>query len=303
LSSGNGGKVLPLSEAIEKFVRDGDSVALGGWVIARCVIAAVHELIRQKKKDLAIYQGLSGLDTDLLVGAGCVSHLVTAGGTLDAFGLLNRVNDAFAKGKLTIENNSALGMATRFLAGSLGLPFLPCRTILGSEIMRDLVNAKAAVEATCPFTGENLVLLKALKPKVAIIHVQRADKEGNAQIDGPVWDTQAMAGSAEQILLTTEELVEESELANNPERTIIPSYNVSSVSVVSFGAHPTSCYRYYDYDSYQLKIYSDASSNSEKFERYVRENVLEHDEFQSYLDSVCPKARREKLRAEPRRGY
>ncbi len=296
-------KVLPLSEAIRKFVQDGDSLALGGWVITRCVVAGVHELIRQRKKNLTICQGLSGFDTDLLVGAGCVTHLITAGGTLDAFGLLNRVNDSFAKGKLTVENNSALGMATRFLAGSLGLPFLPVRAILGSEIMQDLSKTKAAAEISCPFTRQNVVLLKALNPKAAMIHVQRADKEGNAQIDGPVWDSRDMAGSAERILLTTEELVPGSELAKNPERTIIPGFNVASVSLVPFGAHPTSCYRYYDYDSEQLKIYSKASTDDNKFEKYVSENVLGHDEFQSYLNEVCPQARREELRAKPGRGY
>lgn len=296
-------KVLSVSEAIRRFVQDGDSVALGGWVIARCVIAAVHELIRQEKKNLTVCQGLSGLDTDLLVGAGCVSRLITAGGTLDAFGLLNRVNDAFSKGKLAVENNSALGLATRFLAGSLGLPFLPSRAIMGSAIMDDLNNAKAAAEMKSPFNGENVILLKALNPRIAIIHVQRADKNGNAQIDGPIWDSQAMAGSAECILLTTEELVDESEIAKNPERTIIPAFKVASVSLVPFGAHPTSCYRYYDYDADQLKIYSEASADADKFEKYIEENVLAHDHFQNYLDGVCPKDRREELKAKPGRGY
>ncbi len=297
-------KVLPLSEAIRKFIRDGDVLALGGWIITRCVVAAVHELIRQRKKELTIFQGLSGLDTDLLVGAGGVRRLVTSAGTLDAFGLLNRVNDLSSAGKLVVENNTALGMATRFLAGSLGLPFLPTRSILGSTIMRDLRDdSKAAVEMKCPFTGESLALLKALNPKTAIIHVQRADKDGNAQIDGPVWDTQAMAGAADQILLTTEEIVDKKEITKNPERTIIPAFKVASVSLAPFGAYPTSCYRYYDYDAEQLRSYAEASVDAIKFEKYVRENVLAYYDFESYLKSVCPQTRREQLRAKPGRGY
>lgn len=296
-------KVLPLSEAIRKFVRDGDVVALGGWIITRCVVAAVHELIRQRKKELTIFQSLSGLDTDLLVGAGNVRRLVTSAGTLDAFGLLNRVNDLSSAGKLVVENNTALGMATRFLAGSLGLPFLPTRSVLGSTIMRDLRDNAAAIEMKCPFTGENLALLRALNPKTAIIHVQRSDKDGNAQIDGPVWDTQAMAGAADQILLMTEVIVEKTEITRNPERTIIPAFKVASVSLATFGAYPTSCYRYYDYDAEQLRSYSKASVDADKFEKYVRENVLAYDDFEGYLDSVCPQTRREQLRAKPGRGY
>ena len=296
-------KVLPLSEAIRKFVEDGDSLALGGWVITRCVVASVHELIRQKRKNLTIYQGLSGLDTDLLVGAGCVSRLVTSGGTLDAFGLLNRVNDAFSKGKLLVENNSALGMATRFLAGSLGLPFLPTRAILGSTIMHELEETKAGVEMKCPFTGESVVLLKALNPKTAIIHVQRADKDGNAQIDGPVWDSQAMAGAADKILLTTEELVERAQITNSPERTIIPAFKVASVSVVPYGAYPTSCYKYYDYDAEQLRNYSEVALDADVFEKYVKEKVLAYVDFQSFLDAACPYPRREEIKARSGRGY
>jgi glutaconate CoA-transferase, subunit A len=297
-------KVIPLSEAIRKFVEDGDTIALGGWVVTRCAVASVHELIRQGRKNLTVHQGLSGLDTDLLVGAGCVSRLVTAGGTLDAFGLLNRVNYVFSKGKLEVENNSALGMATRFLAGSLGLPFLPTRSMLGSSIMQDLVdNAKTAVEMKDPFTGETVLLLKALNPKTAIIHVQRADKDGNAQIDGPVWDSQAIAGAADKIMLTTEELVEKEEITKSPERTIIPAFKVESVSTVPFGAHPTSCYKYYDYDAPQLRLYSESSSDTDKFEKYVRENVLAHENFHSYLDAVCPPERREALKAKSGRGY
>jgi glutaconate CoA-transferase, subunit A len=296
-------KILPLSEAMRNFVRDGDTIALGGWIITRCVVASVHELIRQRKKDLTIFQGLSGLDTDLLVGAGGVRRLVTSAGTLDAFGLLNRVNELSSAGKLVVENNTALGMATRFLAGSLGLPFLPTRSSLGSAIIRDLLDAKVAVEMRCPFTGESLALLRALNPKTAIIHVQRADKDGNAQIDGPLWDTQAMSGAADQIILTTEEIVDRTEIAKNPERTIIPAFKVASVSLVPFGTYPTSCYRYYDYDAEQLRSYSEISGDRDKFEKYVRENILECDDFQGYLDRVCPPARREELLAKQERGY
>lgn len=297
------GKVIPLSEAIRTSVDDGDTIALGGWIVTRCVVAAVHEMIRQSKKNLTVCQGLSGLDTDLLVGAGCVSRLITSGGSLDAFGLLSRVNAAFSSGRLRIENNTNLGMASRFLAGSLGLPYLPTRSILGSSILHDLEEADSAVETKCPFTGQSLVLLRALNPKTAIIHVQRADEEGNAQVDGPIWDTQNMAGAAERVILTAEQIVDKSDITKNPERTIIPAFRVKSVSHVPFGSYPTSCYRYYDYDSDQLKAYSESAADQEKFDSYIRDNVMAFGDFESYLDSVCPPDRRERLKARPGRGY
>lgn len=297
------GKLIPLREAISNLVDDSDIIALGGFVITRSVVAAVHELIRQRKMNLTVCQSLSGFDTDLLVGAGNVKRLITGGGSLDAFGRLNRVNELSVTGKLEVEENSNLGMVTRFLAGSLGLPFLPTRSLLGSSILEDLNRTNAAVEMKSPFTGEPVVLLRALTVKTAIIHAQRADEDGNAQILGPSWDTQTMVGSAERVILTAEEIVDKSEFKKAPERTLIPSFKVASVSLVPFGSYPTSCYQYYDYDGEHLREYSAVSANSDKFDRYLRDNVLAHDDFEGYLNARCPPPRRELLRAKTGRGY
>jgi glutaconate CoA-transferase, subunit A len=298
-----GGKILPLRDAIQKFVGDGDTIALGGWVITRCAVAAVHELIRQRKKSLTVCQGLSGFDTDLLVGGGSVRRLITAGGSLDAFGRLNRINEMSVAGKLEVEENSALGMASRFLAGSLGVPFMPTRGLLGSSILDGLLAKTDAVVEKSPFAGEQVVLLRALTVKTAIIHVQRADEEGNAQVLGPLWDTQPIAGSAERVLLTAEEIVPSSKIKESPERTLIPAFKVASVSLVPFGSHPTSCYEWYDYDAEHLREYSEASKNAESFDDYLRDRVLGHETFESYLNACCPPARRETLRAKAGRGY
>ena len=298
-----GGKILPLRDAIQKFVGDGDTIALGGWVIARCAVAAVHELIRQRRKDLTLCQGLSGFDTDLLVGAGSVRRLITAGGSLDAFGRLNRVNEMSVAGKLEVEENSALGMASRFLAGSLGIPFMPTRGLLGSSILDGLLAKSDAVVEDSPFAGGRVVLLRALTVKTAIIHVQRADEEGNAQVLGPLWDTQPIAGSAERVVLTAEEIVPSSKIRESPERTLIPGFMVASVSLVPFGSHPTSCYQWYDYDAEHLREYSELSKSAGGFDGYLKERVLSHETFEGYLDACCPPARRETLRAKAGRGY
>lgn len=298
-----GGKLLPLRDAISNLIADGDTIALGGWVIARCVVGAVHELIRQRRKGLTVCQGLSGFDTDLLAGAGCVKRLVTAGGSLDAFGRLNRINELSAAGELEVEENSALGMASRFLAGSLGIPFMPTRGLLGSSILESLEADSSAAVENSPFTGERVVFLRALTVKTAIIHVQRADEEGNAQVLGPLWDTLPIAGAAERVLLTAEEIVPASEIKKSPEKTLIPGFRVASVSLVPFGSYPTSCYQWYDYDAEHLRKYSAASASAGGFDGYLKDNVLRHDGFDGFLDEACPPARREQLRAKAGRGY
>ena len=238
-----------------------------------------------------------------MVGAGSVKRLVTAGGSLDAFGRLNRINELSAAGKLEVEENSALGMASRFLAGSLGVPFMPTRGLLGSSILDGLLDRSDAVVEKSPFTGEQVVLLRALRVKAAIIHVQRADEEGNAQVLGPLWDTLPIAGSAERVLLTAEEIVPGSEIKKSPEKTLIPGFRVASVSLVPFGAYPTSCYQWYDYDAEHLRKYSTASMSADSFDGYLKDNVLNHDGFDGFLAAHCPPARMELLRAKGGRGY
>ena len=296
-------KLVPLADAVRNNVKDGDTISLGGWIVARGAVAAVHEIIRQDKKGLTACQGLSGFDVDLLVGAGKVNRLITAGGSLDSFGRLNRINSLYAAGKVEVEENSALGMASRFLAGALGLPFMPIRSLLGSSILQGLEGAKSAAEIKSPFTGESVVLLRAVNANTAIVHVQRADEEGNAQISGPLWDTRQIVGAADKVLLTTEALVANSEIRKAPERTLIPGIKVASVSLVPFGSHPTSCYDLYDYDAEQLRAYVAASSDDASFEKYVQDNILAFDSFEGYLDARCPPSRRERLKAKPGRGY
>ncbi len=298
-------KVIPLAEAIAKFVKDGDHIALGGWVIARCVVAAVHEIIRQRKCNLTVSQGVAGFDTDLLVGSGAVKHLNMSGGSLEDFGRLNRINKKILDREIDVEEYSALAMATRFLAGAMGLPYLPTRSLLGSTILENLQmkNPQVVIKDKCPFTGDSLVLLRALNPQTAIVHAQRADRDGNAQIFGPLWDTKEIVASADRVILTVDEIVEKSEIIHNAEMTVIPSFRVLSVSLVPFAAHPTSCYRLYDYDAQHLRVYAEASADDKTFKEYVKENILAKGSFEEYLESVCPMKRRELLKADWEKGY
>ncbi|HYY88602.1 MAG TPA: CoA-transferase, partial [Chloroflexota bacterium] len=165
-------KVRSLSEAAA-LVCDGDHLALSGFACARNAVAFSHELIREGRRDLTISACILGLDADLLVGAGCVGRVIYGGGSLDRFGQLQRVNEAVEQGRLEVEYTSSLAVCFRYLAGALGLPFMPIKSLLGSDLLTHQPDSRRQLD--CPFTGERLVLLRAIVPDVAVLQVQLAD--------------------------------------------------------------------------------------------------------------------------------
>jgi acyl CoA:acetate/3-ketoacid CoA transferase alpha subunit len=177
-------------------IPDGAHIALGGFAIARNVITVAHELIRQGRRDLTVSQGVAGLDTDLLVGAGAVKHLIIGGGSLDRFGPVHCINRARETGSLLWEDWTSLSLCFRYLAGALGLSFIPIKSLIASEILDRLERGTGAGDVKrmqCPFTGETYVAMRALQPDVSLVHVQVADAEGNCRIDGPRWENEEQA--------------------------------------------------------------------------------------------------------------
>ena len=296
-------KIRPLPEAVG-LIPDGSQVALGGWVITRCSMAFVHEMVRQKKKGLVVSERMGGMDADLLVGAGCVSKLIYPGGSLEpAFGFLNRINDAIVNEEIEAEEYTGTAMCFKYLAGALGLPYMPIKSLLGSDTLASLVSKFASVKvAECPFTGEKLVLLRALNPDYAVIHVQRVDTDGNAWIYGPLWDTKEMAMASKKIIVTAEEIVDPSLTRMDAARTIIPGYRVDVIVHVPYGAHPTAVYKYYDYDAEHIALYAKVARQKETFEKYLEEYVLGVESHECYLRKIGIK-RISELRADPMLGY
>lgn len=177
---------------VVRSIPEGAHIALGGFAIARNVNTIVHELIRQQKKDFTLSQCVMGMDTDLLVGAGLVSRLIVGGGSLDRFGRVNCVNHARETGAVVSIDSTSLSISFAYLAGALGISFIPIKSMLGSELLERLEAGEAADsihKMDCPFTGEPYLLLRAIQPDVALVHVQVADKEGNCQINGPRWES------------------------------------------------------------------------------------------------------------------
>ena len=287
-------------------IPDGSHIALGGFAIARNVIAIVHELIRQKKRNLTVSQGVAGLDTDLLVGAGLVGRLIIGGGSLDRFGLLHCINRARETGSLAFEDWTSLSICFRYLAGALGLSFIPIKSLLASEILERLERSTAQREVSrmkCPFTGEDYLAMTALTPDVSFVHVQSADAEGNCRIDGPRWENEEQAKAARRLIVIAEEIVPTEAIQKEPERTIIPAHRVEAVIHQPFGAHPTAVFRRYDYDAAHLKLYVDHSKRAERIGDYIQNYILSTKNHDAYLEKIGGVRHLEGLKADPVLGY
>jgi len=299
------GKIKTAAEVVAT-VPNGAHLALGGFAIARNPIAIVHELIRQQKRELILSQGVAGMDTDLLVGAGAVARLIIGGGSLDRFGPVHCVNRARESGSMIAEDWTSLSICFRYLAGALGLSFIPIKSLLASEVLDRLergAGADAVARMSCPFTAEHYVALKSLTPDISFVHVQIADEDGNCRIEGPRWDNEEQAKAAKRIIIVAEEIVTTDEIRRAPERTVIPAHRVEAVVHQPFGAHPTSVFGCYDYDAAHLKLYVDHSKHPVRIGQYIDGYIRGSKDHWDYLEKVGGKERLSQLKAERNPGY
>jgi acyl CoA:acetate/3-ketoacid CoA transferase alpha subunit len=297
---------LKTATEVVRTIPDGAQIALGGFAIARSVITVVHELIRQQKKNLTLTQCVMGMDTDLLVGAGLVSRLIVGGGSLDKFGLVQCVNRARASGEVVSLDYTSLSICFSYLAGALGISFIPIKSMLASDVLARLESGPGTEyvrRMNCPFTGEEYVALKALTPDVALVHVQVADEEGNCQIHGPRWENEEQAKAARRVIVITEELAPASLFRQHPARTIIPAHRVEAVIHQPYGAHPTAVYSCYDFDAEHLELYVKHARTAEGVRDYIQKYILSTHDFPEYLEKIGGAAKLGKIKADPVLGY
>lgn len=236
-------KVMSLSEAAA-LVKDGMKVGIGGSTMSRTPMALIWELIRQRRRHLSCSRCIVSTDGDLLFGSGVSDHMITswfAQGIL--WGLSKVMRHHVEKAGKRYDEWSHLSVGMRFRAGAMGVPFMPTRSMLGSDVMRLRPEVK---EMDCPFTGEKVLLVPALNPDVALIHVQRCDAYGNAQIDGLQFMDIDLALAANSVILTTERIVSNDQIRRAPDQTKIPFFCVDAVVEVPYGAAPHECYGLYE---------------------------------------------------------
>jgi glutaconate CoA-transferase, subunit A len=236
-------KVVSLEEAAS-FVHDGDSVGIGGSTMSRTPMGLIWAIIRAKRKMLSCSRCIISSDGDLLYGSGVSDHIITSWfsqGIL--WGVSKVLRHHVESGKARFDEWSHLAMGMRFRAGAMGVPFLPIRSMLGSDVLKQRPEAK---EMTCPFTDEKLLLVPALNPDVALIHVQRCDPYGNAQMDGLQFMDIDLAMAANSVILTTERIVSNDQIRRSPDQTKIPFFAVDAVVELPFGCAPHECYGVYE---------------------------------------------------------
>jgi glutaconate CoA-transferase subunit A len=278
-------KIMPLDEAIRKFVQDGDIVALSSANYNRLAMAAVREIIRQGKKDLTVTKTLCSFEVELLLAANLVKKVISSWTSIGVvWGISKIMRNRVEGGIVEYEEWSNLGINLRFKAAAMGVPFLPTFSMLGS----DLLKQNEAKEITCPYTGVKLVAVPALFPDVAIIHVQRADKYGNAIIDGPTAADPDIARAAKRLIVTAEEIVDINEIRREADKTVIPFFLVDAVVCTPFGSHPYDCYGYYDIDYEHVDSYVNLikTKGIDASQEYLREYVYGVKDHFEYLQKI-----------------
>lgn len=255
-------KLLTLAEIIARFVPDGSQVALGTAQETLTPFAAGHELIRQRKRNLTLIGPISDMLFDQLIGAGCVRKIRAAwvGNVITGSGYNFR--RAVESGAVEMEDHSNLTLAMALRAGAMGVPFMPTRTALGSDLYQTNPNLRTT---TCPFTGDTLTAVAAINPDVAIIHVQRADENGNAHMWGNFGITREACLASRRIIITAEEIVAPEVINSDPNRVITPGFRVSAVAHAPWGAHPSPVPGYYNRDHQAFIEYQQHSTTPVAF--------------------------------------
>jgi len=263
-------ELLRLDEAVRELVHDGDSVALEGFTHL-IPFAAGHEIARQRRRELTLIRMTPDLIYDQLIGMACARKLVFSWGGNPGVGSLHRFRDAVEQGwpaSLELEEHSHAGMANRYAAGAANLPFGVLRGYVGSDLME---RSETVAPIRCPFTGETLTAVPAIRPDVGIVHAQRADREANVQLWGIIGVQKEIVLASARSLVTVEEVVDE--LEPRPGAIVLPTWCITAVAEAPHGAHPSYAHDYYERDNGFYQRWDAISRDRDRFRAWMEENV------------------------------
>ena len=278
-------KVTDLTSAVNRYVFDGCTIALGS-AIAREPVAVAREIVRQDKRDLTLTCEAKTSSGEILIGAGCLRKIELAYIWISAVGQGYNFRRAMEEGvplRPALEEYSMYTASLRFLAGSMGIGFMPCKSLLHSDIPQYNPSIKIIED---PYTSEPVALVPASNPDVAFCHVQRCDRMGNAVILGNMWNDATLCRAARKTIITCEELIEETEIRKNPNMTVIPHYCVDAVVQVPYGAHPEPVDGYYSMDQPFRRDFAKRSQTREGFLSWLREWVWDCPDQNAYLEKL-----------------
>ncbi|HEY9161624.1 MAG TPA: CoA-transferase [Desulfomonilia bacterium] len=285
-------KVMTAKEAVNRFVHDGDHLVIGNYTVGTCA-ALVFEIIRQQKKGFTLYSQSGVFDVEVLVGGGCVDRLVTtyvyrAGGKEGG----SAVERALRDGSLEMEDYTNFQYNARLVAGMHGFSFMQ---VLEGPMVTDLFSKRSFMAddkyriIKCPYTGKDILTVPAANPDVCIVHVQRADKFGNAQYWGALGSVAAAALSSKRIIVSCEEIVEHDIIQSSPQLTIIPAYRVDAVVEAPWGAHPTEVLGYYNLDKMAYAMFFMSDMTGDGLKAWMDEWVYGCANRQAYIDHYIGK--------------
>mgnify|MGYP000037780601 CR=1 FL=1 len=316
MKTGGTGKLCSLEGAVSRYVENGDCIAFGGFSTNRKPFAAIHEIFRQGKRDFIAFGGAAGGDWDMMIGENRVKVYIncyTANSGVTNVG--RRFREKIEKGELAFEDYSQDGIMLMLHAAALGLPFLPVRMMMGSDIEKkwrlsreerkklDKVPDDKLIRMENPFKpGESILALPVPELDTAVIHVQKASPDGTSVILGDLFSDVDLAVAARKVIVTCEELTTEEEIRKDPSMGSIPGFCVDAVVHCPYGAHPTQLYGYYDYDTPYLKEYDRASRTDEGFHAFMENYVYGVKNHREYLEKIGA-GRLMDLRVTPGLGY
>lgn len=262
-------KLHTLTQAIAKYVHDGDLVYAAGFTHL-IPFAAGHEIVRQKRRDLVLARATPDLIYDQMVAAGCARKVIFSYMGNPGVGSLRFVRAQIEAGNLDWEEYSHFGMISRLQAGATGLPFMPMNPTAASDLERSNAQIRTIQD---PYGSGELIVVPALKPDVAIVHVQRCDEDGNAHIWGIIGEQKEAAFAARHVIITAEEIVPAEVIRSDPNRTLIPGFIVDAVVAAPYSAHPSYTQGYYDRDNTFYLEWDEISKTAESVQSYLDEWV------------------------------
>ncbi len=273
-------KRMTLKQAVETFVQDGNYLGIGGFGANRTPVAVCHEIVRQRKKNLGFAGHTATHDMQILSAGKVFNRIDMAYGIgLEARGLSKSARQYMESGQVEVCEWTNYALSLRLQAAAMGVPFLPIRSMLGTQTFEH----SGAVNVYCPFTGKKIVLVPALSPDVSFIHVHEADIYGNGLFEGIAVADIELAHASKRLILTCERLVSHRAMTRKPHRTDIPYFIVDAVCEVPFGAYPgTMPYEYFS-DEVHLKDWLDAENDPEKLAVFLQKNIYGCEDFSDYI--------------------
>ena len=288
-------KLTTVKEAVTKLINDGDYVGIGGFGANRTPTAILHEMVRQKKKNLGLAGHTATHDFQILVAGECIDRCDVAyiiG--LEARGLSKVARRGVESGSIDITEWTNAALTWRYKAAAMGVSFLPVRCMLGT----DTEKYSAAMHMECPFTGAKYLAVPALYPDVGIIHVHRADVYGNCQVDGIMIADQDLARAAKRLIITTERLIPNEVIRRDPTRTVIPYYLVDAVIEVPFGGYPGNMAYEYFSDEEHLREWMRVENDPAELKAFLDRHIYNVEDHNGYLETIGGLARLQELRCQ-----